>query len=157
MDKNTSKKSGVMYNSWRNNHKVSQIRKRYTPRRFNICLHITFGVISCVCSDKLRKFEHVLYPAYANDTTFFVKKQTSVIEILKLFDKFSNISGLKPNTKCEIAGIGVLKGVTVVLCSMKCINLNEQSVKFWVYTFLIIKNLKKKKTLIFILLRSNMF
>ena len=39
--------------------------------------------------DKLRIFEHgFLYTAYANDTTFFVKDQTSVIEILKVFYKF---------------------------------------------------------------------
>ena len=40
--------------------------------------------------DKLRIFEHdFLYTAYADDTIFFVKNQTSVIEILKIFDKFS--------------------------------------------------------------------
>ena len=34
-------------------------------------------------------------------------KQTSVIEILKVFDNFSKISGLKLNkSKCEIAGLG---------------------------------------------------
>ena len=40
--------------------------------------------------NKLRIFEHdFLYTAYADDTIFFVKNQTSVIEILKIFDKFS--------------------------------------------------------------------
>ena len=38
-----------------------------------------------------------LYTAYANDTTFFVKSETFVIEILKIFDNFSKISDLKPN------------------------------------------------------------
>ena len=43
---------------------------------------------------------------------------------------FSNISGLKPNkTKCEIAGIGVLNGVQVALCGMKCVDINKQTVK----------------------------
>ena len=61
-----------------------------------------------------------LYTAYADDTTFFVKSQTSVIEILKVFDKFSKISGLKPNkSKCEIAGIGALKGARVAHCGMQ--------------------------------------
>ena len=61
--------------------------------------------------DKLRIFEHgFLYTAYANDTTLFIKNQTSVIEILKVFDQISNISGLKPNkSKFEITGIGALK------------------------------------------------
>ena len=37
---------------------------------------------------------------------------------------FSNFSGLKPNkATCEIVGIGVLNGVQVALCDMKCVNL----------------------------------
>ena len=55
-----------------------------------------------------------MYTAYANNTTFFVKNQTSVTEILKVFDNFSKISGLKPNkSKCEIAGLSALKQVRV--------------------------------------------
>ena len=43
---------------------------------------------------------------------------------------FSNFSGLKPNkTKCEIAGIGVLNGVQVAPCGMKCVNLNNETMK----------------------------
>ena len=39
--------------------------------------------------DKLRIFEHgFLYNAYADDTTFFVKNQTSVIQILKVLTMF---------------------------------------------------------------------
>ena len=39
-------------------------------------------------------------------------------------------SGLKPNkSKCEIAGIGVLKGVHVALCGMRCIDLVSNIVK----------------------------
>ena len=39
-------------------------------------------------------------------------------------------SGLKPNkSKCEIAGIGVLKGVQVALCGMRCIDLVSNIVK----------------------------
>ena len=51
---------------------------------------------------------------YADNTTFFVKNQTSAIEVLKVFDNFSKISGLKLNkSKCEIAGICPLKVVRV--------------------------------------------
>ena len=64
-----------------------------------------------------------------------LKKQISVIEILKIFYKFPKIASLKPNKlKCEIAGIGALRGVKVVLCSMQCINLNDQileKIKAW--------------------------
>ena len=43
---------------------------------------------------------------------------------------FSKFSGLKPNkTKCEIAGIGILNRVQVALCGMKCVNLNNETVK----------------------------
>ena len=84
-----------------------------------------------------------MYTAYANNTTFFVKNQTSVTEILKVFDNFSKISGLKPNkSKCEIAGLSALKQVRVALCSMQYINLNEETVKFCDNTFLTIKRLK---------------
>ena len=39
-------------------------------------------------------------------------------------------SGLKPNkSKCEIAGIGALKGVQVALCGMRCIDLVSNIVK----------------------------
>ena len=42
--------------------------------------------------DKLRKFEHdFLYTACVDDIVFFVKNQTSVIDIVKVFDKFSKI------------------------------------------------------------------
>ena len=92
-------------------------------------------------SDKLRISEHdFLYTGYADDTTFFVKNQTSVIQILKVFDNFSKNSSLKRNkSKCEIAGIGDLKRVRVALCGMQCINLNEKTVKI-----LGIQSLKKK-------------
>ena len=43
---------------------------------------------------------------------------------------FSGVSGLKPNTtKCEVAGIGVLKGAQVAVCGMKCIDLRNEAIK----------------------------
>ena len=42
---------------------------------------------------------------------------------MNAFDKFSLVSGLNPNeAKCEIAGIGVLKGVSLALSDMDCID-----------------------------------
>ena len=53
---------------------------------------------------------------------FFKKDKVSVLETLDIFHKFPLVSGLSPNkTKCEIAGIGTLKGVNVALCGMKCL------------------------------------
>ena len=37
---------------------------------------------------------------------------------------FSRFSGLRPNlSKCEIAGIRVLKGIKVAVCGMQCVDL----------------------------------
>ena len=61
---------------------------------------------------------------------------------------FSHFSGLKPNkTKCEIAGIGVLSGVQVALylCGMKCVNLNNETVKILGVPFPYDINLEKDK------------
>ena len=83
------------------------------------------------------------YTAYADDTTFFLKDGNSVI---KLMSEFSKFSGLKPNkTKCEVAGIGVLKEVQVALCGMKCVNLNHKTVKILGVHFSYNKNLEQDK------------
>ena len=76
-------------------------------------------------------FNHeFLYNAYVDDTTFFLKDKISILATLYIFHKFSLVSGLSPNTtKCEIAGIGTLKGVNVALCGMKCLNLTKETVK----------------------------
>ena len=71
-----------------------------------------------------------LYTAYADDTTFFLKDTKSVIELMNIFDTFSKFSELKPNkSKCEIAGIGALKGVQVALCGIRCIDLVSNIIK----------------------------
>ena len=73
----------------------------------------------------LNIFENTfLYTAYADDTTFFLKEEKSVIELIKTFDIFSTFSEVKPNkSKCEIAGLGALKEVKLALCEMECIDL----------------------------------
>ena len=71
-----------------------------------------------------------LYTAYADDATFYLRDTNSVFETLNIFHKFSLVSGLSPNTtKCEIAGIGTLKGVNVARCRMKCLNLTKETMK----------------------------
>ena len=53
-----------------------------------------------------------LYKAYADDTTLFFKKWSSIKELLNTISLFLSFSGLKPNlSKCKVAGIGLLKGV----------------------------------------------
>ena len=43
---------------------------------------------------------------------------------------FSDFLGLKPDTtKCEIAGIGVLKGVQAAVYGMNCTDLRNQAIK----------------------------
>ena len=96
----------------------------------------------------MKIFRHeCLYTAYADNTTFSLKDRKSIIELMNELNTFSNFSGLKPNkTKCEIAGIGVLNGVQVALCGMKCVNLNNETVKILGVYFFIIKILSKIKT-----------
>ena len=49
---------------------------------------------------------------------------------MNVLNTFSSFSGLKSNkTKYEIAGIGVLNGIQAVLCGMKCVNRNNETVK----------------------------
>ena len=71
-----------------------------------------------------------LYSAYADDTTFFLRDERSAKKFINTFATFSKYSGLKPNhEKCKIAGIRVLKSVTVAVCSMKCIDLCNDTIK----------------------------
>ena len=62
---------------------------------------------------------------------------------------FLNFSEIKlNNTKGEIAGIGVLNGVQLVLCSMKCVNLvnlNNETVKILGVHYSYNKNLEQYK------------
>ena len=49
---------------------------------------------------------------------------------MKSFNQFHHFSGLKANIKkCEIAGIGSLKGVTEAVCRLKCVNLSNDTIK----------------------------
>ena len=75
-------------------------------------------------------FDHCyLYSAYVNDTTFFVKDTISLKNMVDTFHFFSDFSGLKPLSKCENAGFGVLKEVHVTDCGMRCIDLNNDTLK----------------------------
>ena len=75
-------------------------------------------------------FEYKL-TAYADDSSFFLKNENSVLELLKTFDLFSKYSGLMLNRgKCELAGIGAKKDVIgESVPGLKKINLCEDSIK----------------------------
>ena len=92
-------------------------------------------------------FKHeFLYTAYADDTTFFLKDKKSITELMNELNTFSKFSGLKPNkTNCETSGIGVLNGVQVALCGMKCVNLNNETVNILGVRLSYNKNLEQNK------------
>ena len=85
---------------------------------FIIALKVVFSLIKAnPDTEGLQFFSHTfLYSAYADDTTFFLRNEKSATEVIKTFDKFSLYSGIIiNNAKCEIAGIGVKKGVKMTL------------------------------------------
>ena len=60
-----------------------------------------------------------------DDTTFFLKDE-SVEKVMNVFDTFSIYSGLKPNkSQCEIASIDIMKGVSMELSGMECIDITK--------------------------------
>ena len=84
-----------------------------------------------------------LYTAYADDTTFFLKDEKSVIELMKTFDIFSIFSGFKTNkSKCEIADSSALKGLKLALCGMECIDLMFNATEILGAYYLYDKNLE---------------
>ena len=71
-----------------------------------------------------------LYPAYADDSTFFLKDKNSTKELLNTINYISFFTCLKPILyRYEEAGIGTLKGVKVVICGIKCIDLTKEAIK----------------------------
>ena len=59
------------------------------------------------------------------------------------------IFGLKPNLKkSEIAGIGALKGVQEAFCGLRCIDLNNETLKNIRYSFILQWKIKRGKDFI---------
>ena len=118
MDTNSIKKSRILHNQWRNYYKILQTSKRQGDP-ISAYLHILVLEIAFIFIKENKNIKGInifynifLYSAHADDTTFFLTDEDSVTEVINAFHKFSPVSGLKPNeAKCEIAGIGVLKGV----------------------------------------------
>ena len=103
----------------------------------------------------LNIFENTfLYTAYADNTTFFLKDEKSVIELMKTFNVFSTFSGLKPKKgKCEIAGLGALKGVKLALCGMEYIDLMFNAIRILGVYYSYDKDFENQENLINLVLR----
>ena len=71
-----------------------------------------------------------MYTAFTDDSTFFLNDLLSVKNLIDTFKIFSLFSGLNANfSKCEIAGLGSLKGVLEAVCSLKPIDLTTDTIK----------------------------
>ena len=87
-----------------------------------------------------------LYSAYTDDTTFFLKDTISIKNMVDTFHLFSEFSGLKPNlSKFETTGIGVLKGVQVAVCGMRCVDLKNDTFKILGTHFCYNEKLKEER------------
>ena len=98
-----------------------------------LCLEILFTIVNNNKDSKSVKVlgNTFLYTGYADDTTFFLKNLGSLKELLNIISLFSSFSGLKPNlSKYKVAGIGLLKGVKVAVCGIKCIDLTKDAIKY---------------------------
>ena len=76
-------------------------------------------------------FNHAFsYTAFADDSTFFLNDLLSVKNLIDTFKLFSLFLRLKAKfSKCEIAGVGSLKGVLEAVCGLKSINLTTDTIK----------------------------
>ena len=86
------------------------------------------------------------YTAHADDTTFFLENKESVEKLVKTVTLFCSFSGLKPNiftlfcsflglksniSKCEICGLGPMKGLEIAVCAMQSVDLRRDSIKIF--------------------------
>ena len=71
-----------------------------------------------------------LYSAYPDNASFFLKDIISVKHMVDTLYIFPYFPALNPSLlKFKTAGIGVLKRVQMVVCGMRCINLNTNTLK----------------------------
>ena len=93
----------------------------------------------------IKQFEKgFLCTAYAGDSTFFLKGKNSIQELLNIH--------LLYGFKAKLARIGALKGVEVVICGIKCVDLTRETIKILGVFFSYDRNLqlesKFKKTIL---------
>ena len=87
------------------------------------------------------------YTVYADETTFFLNDENSIVYLSEKFKLCSDFLEIKPNTtKCETAGIGASKVVQVAVCCIKCIDLrNPKGIPIKIVGIILIQ-LENKKT-----------
>ena len=91
----------------------------------------------------VKMFDTLLYTAYADDSTFFLKDKNLIKETLNTINYFSSFTGLKPNlSTCKVVGIGGLKGFKVVISGIKCIDLTKEAITILGVFFSYDKNLQ---------------
>ena len=84
---------------------------------------------------------------------FFLKTEICN-KVWKTLDIFSTFSGLEPNKKkCEIAGLGALKGLRLALSGMECIFLLFNAIKILVAYYSYDKNFENQKNVINLVLK----
>ena len=88
-----------------------------------------------------------LYTTCADDTTFSLKNEKFATEVLNNFNIMFQFSGLK-NSKCEVAGIGVMKGAKVALCDVECVNFLTNAIKILGIYFSYNKKLEYEKNIL---------
>ena len=99
---------------------------------FIIALEVLFALIKNKVNIKgIDLYDHTfLFTAYADGSTFFLKDISSVKMLVETSKEFSCFSGLNPNAaKCEIAGLGPLKGVLEAVCGLKTGDLTNDTIK----------------------------
>ena len=116
---------------------------------FIIALEVLFIVIENKDNIKgIDLYDHpFLFTAYADDSIFFLKDIVSIRVLIDTFKLFSCFSGLKPNiNKCEIAGLGFLKGVQEAVCGLQNIDLTNDAIKILGIHFSYNEKFKQKET-----------
>ena len=111
---NTAIFNGGITTPYFNLEKVARQGDPVSAYLFILALEVLFVFIKSNENIKgIEIFKYVfLYTAYAHDSIFFLRDILSVKELINSFNQFYHFSGLKANIgKCEIAGIGSMKGV----------------------------------------------
>ena len=73
---------------------------------------------------------YFLFTVYADESTFFLKGTASVKILVDTFKVFSCFSELKPNiNKCEIANLGIFKGVQEAAFGLQNIDLTSDTIR----------------------------
>ena len=114
------------------------------------CQKFYFFLLKNILKQKVQKYLNNIFEAsfilhMQTKQPFFWKMCNPLKTQLKYLTPFLFFSGLKLNlAKCEIAGIGALKGVQVAVFNMRCIDICNQAIKILVTYFLYNSRIKEE-------------